>query len=177
MAGHSKWAQIKRQKGANDAKRSQLFGKIARLIAVEAKKVKGDTQSPSLKAVIERAKKQNMPNDIIDRAVKKGSTEKGADLLPITYESYGPGGVGIIIEVLTDSRNRSAAEVKHILSKHNATLAGIGAVTWAFSKENNQWAPTTTVEIDDAIAPLLEALVEELENNQDVQEVITNARE
>ncbi|MDD5050598.1 MAG: YebC/PmpR family DNA-binding transcriptional regulator [Candidatus Pacebacteria bacterium] len=175
MSGHNKWSQIKRQKGVSDAKKSKMFSKFGRLLVIEAKKAGGNLSSPSLKAVIDRAKAANMPNDTIDRALKKASTDKSAAMDSITYESYGPGGCAIIIEALTDNRNKAAQEIKFILSKYGASLAGIGAATWAFKKVGTGWEAQTTVPLEDADIATLEKLVDELEENDEVQEVFTNA--
>ena len=177
MSGHNKWSQIKHKKGITDAKKSQLFSKLAKFLTVEAKIAKGNASSPNLRAAIEKARKANMPLDNIERAIKKAS-DTGAQMESITYEAYGPGGAGIIIETLTDSKNRTAQDVKHILSKNEASLAGIGAVKWAFSSSAGQaekWMPTTTVSLEDEDLEKLEKLVDELEANDDVQEVFTNA--
>lgn len=177
MSGHNKWTQIKRQKGVTDAKKSKIFSKLVRFIAVEAK-LSGGKESPGLRAAIEKAKKVNMPKDIIEKAVKKAS-EPGAHMDNITYEAYGPGGVGIIIETLTDSRNRTAQDIKHILVKNGFALAGIGSVAWSFKKELTPeglvWEPTTLIPASDEDLELLEKLVDELEENDDVQDVYTNA--
>lgn len=177
MSGHNKWTQIKRQKGVSDAKKSRIFSKLSKNISMEAK-LSGGTDSPGLRAAIEKAKKMNMPKDVIDRAVKKGS-EPSAAMEAIAYEGYGPGGVGIIIETLTDNRNRTAQEIKHIFSKNNFALGGIGSVAWAFTKENTPegitWKPSATIPLSDPDLELLEKLVEELEDSDDVQEVYTNA--
>jgi len=177
MSGHNKWSQIKRQKGVSDAKKSKIFSKLVRYISVEAK-ASGGNDSPGLRAAIEKAKKVNMPADNIERAIKKAS-EPSAQMFSITYEAYGPGGVGIIIETLTDSKNRTAQDIKHILVKNGFALAGIGSVAWAFKKtispEGLVWEPVNTVEASDEDLELLEKLVEELENLDDVQDVFTNA--
>jgi YebC/PmpR family DNA-binding regulatory protein len=177
MAGHNKWAQIKHKKAITDAKKGKIFSKLVRFIAVEARLSNGK-DSPGLRSAIEKARKVNMPGENIERAIKKG-TEPSASMENIMYEAYGPGGVGIIIETLTDSKNRTAQEVKHILTTHNTSLAGIGAVAWAFKKEISSeglvWVPTTTVPVEDADIELLDKLVEDLENNDDVQDVYTNA--
>ncbi len=177
MSGHNRWTQIKRQKGASDAIKSKVFSKLSKNISVEAK-LAGGADSPGLRAAIEKAKKANMPKDVIDRAVKKGS-EPSANMEQITYEAYGPGGVGIIIETLTDSRNRTAQEMKHIFSKNGFALGGIGSVAWAFAKEKTPegtvWKPNTAVSLSDPDLELLEKLVDELEDSDDVQEVYTNA--
>jgi YebC/PmpR family DNA-binding regulatory protein len=177
MSGHNKWAQIKHKKAITDAKKSKIFSKIVRYIAVEAK-LSGGKESPGLRAAIEKAKKVNMPAENIERAIKKAA-EPSAQMESITYETYGPGGVGIIIETLTDSKNRTAQEIKHLLSKNGFTLAGIGSVVWAFQKEISPeglvWKPTSTISLSDTDLEILEKLVEELEENDDVQEVFTNA--
>ncbi len=175
MSGHSKWSQIKHKKGAADAKRGQLFSKLSRMISAQAKVAKGDRNSPALRAAIEKARAANMTNDVIDRAVSKATESK--DLESVTYEAYGPGGVGIIIEALTDNRNKAATEVRHILSKAGFALAGIGSVTWAFARENHEWHATTYVELSDTDAEALGELVDALEENDEVQEVYTNAHE
>ncbi len=177
MSGHNRWTQIKRQKGASDAQKSRIFSKLSRNISVESK-LSGGKESPGLRAAIEKAKKVNMPKDVIERSIKKGS-EPSSNMEPITYEAYGPGGVGIIIETLTDSKNRTAQKIKHILNKNNTALGGIGSVTWAFEKENTKegmvWNPTNTIPLSDEDLKALEKLVEELEEDEDVQEVYTNA--
>ena len=177
MSGHNKWTQIKHKKGITDAKKSKIFSKLVRYISVEAK-LSGGKDSPGLRAAIEKAKKVNMPGDVIERTVKK-AIESGTHMERIMYETYGPGGVGIIIETLTDSRNRTAQDIKHILSKNGFALAGIGSVAWGFVKENSPegsvWKSTTTISLSDADLELLDKLVEELEENDDVQDVYTNA--
>lgn len=177
MAGHNKWAQIKHKKAITDAKKSKIFSKLVRFISVEAK-LSGGKESPGLRAAIEKAKKVNMPGDVIERAIKKAS-EPGAHMDAITYEAYGPGGVGIIIETLTDSKNRTAQEIKHILSKNNLALGGIGSVVWGFVKEKTSegliWKPNILTPLSDTDLELLDKLVEELEENDDVQDVYTNA--
>jgi YebC/PmpR family DNA-binding regulatory protein len=177
MSGHNKWAQIKHKKAITDAKKSKIFSKLVRFISVEAK-LSGGKESPGLRAAIEKAKKVNMPAENIERAIKKAS-EPGAHMDAIVYEAYGPGGVGIIIETLTDSKNRTAQDIKHILSKNGFVLGGIGSVIWAFSKQKSPegftWTPATTIPLSDADLELLDKLVEELEENDDAQEVFTNA--
>lgn len=175
MAGHNKWSKIRHKKGAEDAKRSKIFSKLSKVITMESKKTNGDVNSPSLATVIETAKKENMPKDTIERAVKKGLDSDAAMMDPVTYESYGPGGSAMIIEGLTDNKNRAAAEVRHILSKNGLELAAQGAASWAFSKEGDEWVPSQTVELNDNDGEKLGKIIEELEDNDDVQGVFTNA--
>lgn len=181
MSGHSKWSQIKRQKGATDAKKSKVFTKHARLISVEAKKSKG-APSASLQTAVENAKKDNVPKDLIERAIKKGGEVGGENFEEVTYECYGPGGSAIIIEAQTSNRNKAAQEVKHILSKNGFSLASPGSASWAFKKQlptpengNIKWVPETTVPLEDSDLETLSKLVDELEENEEVEEVYTNA--
>lgn len=175
MAGHSKWKQIKERKAKTDGAKSKIFGKFARLITVEAKKAGGNLGAPGLKAVIERARKENTPNDIIERAIKKATEAGGQAMESIIYEAYGPGGVAIIIEALTDNRNKAAQEIKHILSEQGFALASQGSASWAFKKTGMVWEPTMTVPLSDTDLELLENLTSKLEENDEVQEVFTNA--
>jgi YebC/PmpR family DNA-binding regulatory protein len=175
MSGHSKWAQIKRQKGVEDAKKSKLFGKLGSLIATEAKKAKGDVTAAGLRAIIEKAKKENMPKDTIERAVKKGAGGEADAMETLTYEAYGPSGCALIIEAFTGNRNKAAAEIKHILSKHGASLAAQGAAAWAFTKNEDGWTPNSTLPLSNEDGAVVAAIIEELESNAEVQDVYTNA--
>jgi len=175
MSGHNKWSKIKHKKGAEDAKRSKIFSKLSLLITSESKKVNGDTSSPSLATAISTAKKENMPKDTIEKAVKKGTDSGTAALDSITYEAYGPGGCAIIIESLTDNKNRAAAEVRHTLSKAGYELATPGAAAWAFERKNMEWLPTSTIGLNESDGDKLGDLIDNLEDLDDVQEVFTNA--
>lgn len=173
MAGHSKWKQIKHKKAASDAKKSKIFSKLALLIANEAKKVNGDRNSPGLRAAIEKARAENMPSENIDRAIAKASQQQALEA--ITYEGYGPGGVGIIVEALTASRNKASQEIRFAFSKHGGNLGAIGSVTWSFEKKDGQWIPTTTIPLTDDDAEKLSVLVDALEESDEVNAVYTNA--
>lgn len=175
MAGHNKWTQIKRQKGAEDQKRAKLFGMLGRMITIESKKAGGNLSSPSLKAAIERARKANMPNDNIDRAIKRGTGSEAGALEEILLEAYGPGGVAILIEGVTDSRNRTVSEVKHIISKQGGTPATPGAAIWAFQKTSEGYSPTSTVDLSEIDLQTLATLVDALEEHDDVTTVTVNA--
>ena len=175
MSGHNKWSKIKHKKAATDAAKSKIFSKLVKVIQVEARLANGDVSSPGLAAAIEKAKKANMPKDNIERAIKKASGADAVALEPVTYEAYGPGGVALIIEGLTDNRNRTAAEVKHTLSKNNLSLAAPGSATWAFTKDNMEWTPTSMTEISESDGEKLDRVIEALEDLDDVQEVFTNA--
>ncbi len=175
MSGHNKWAQIKRQKGAADAAKSNLWGKLGKRIAVESKKAGGDVNSPGLRTIIETAKKTNMPKDTIDRAIAKGISADAADLEAITYETYGPGGAAIVIETLTDSRNRTAQEIKHLLSELGLALATPGSALWAFERVGTTYVPKTTVPLGESDNAKLMELLEKIDAHDDVEEVCTNA--
>lgn len=177
MSGHNKWSKIKNKKAVTDAQKSKIFGKLVRFIAVESKKSKGDINSPGLRAAIEKAKEANVPSDNIDRAIKKGTGGEGGEMEQITYEAYGPGGCAIIIDALTENRNKAAQEIKHILTKNGYELAVPGSAVWAFKKQagSSEWVPQNTIVISDEDGEKLNLLVEELEENDEVQEVFTNA--
>jgi YebC/PmpR family DNA-binding regulatory protein len=137
MSGHSKWATIKHKKGAADAKRGKIFSKIAKEMTIVAKAGGGDpNNNPTLRTLIAKAKSVNMPNDNIDRAIKKGTGELAADALEeITYEGYAGGGVGLVVKVLTDNKNRAAAEVRNIFKKNGSDFAGLGSVSRSFERK------------------------------------------
>ena len=174
MAGHNKWSKIKRQKEKTDAQKSKIFGKMVKLISVEAKKVNGNVSSPGLKAAIEKAKAMNVPNDNIERAIKK-SAEAGESEIVI-YEAYGPGGCAMIIEALTDSKNRANQDIKTILSRNGFAMAGPGAASWAFThNQGGDWIPTSTIPLSEEDGEKLGNLIDELEESDEVNEVYTNA--
>jgi YebC/PmpR family DNA-binding regulatory protein len=177
MSGHNKWSKIKNKKAVTDAQKSKMFGKLVRFIAVESKKAKGDLNAPGLRAAIEKAKEANVPSDNIERAIKKGQGGEGGEMEQITYEAYGPGGCALIIEALTENRNKAAQEIKHILTKNGFELAVPGSATWAFEKSagNSEWLPRNTISISEEDGAKLEILIEELEENDEIQEVFTNA--
>lgn len=176
MSGHSKWAQIKRQKATTDAKKSAEFGKFARLIAVEVRNAKGDVNSATVRAVIDRAKAAGLPKDNIERAVAKGAGSGAEALEQITYEMYGPGGVAILIETFTDSRNRTNQELKHLVSELGLALATPGAAAWAFVKgAEGGVTAQSTIPLSEEDEGKLAELVEKLEAQNDVENVYTNA--
>jgi YebC/PmpR family DNA-binding regulatory protein len=154
LSGHSKWSSIKHKKGAVDAKRGQLFSKLSRAIIVAAKEGGGDpANNMSLQNAIEKAKSYSMPKDNIDRAIAKGS---GADadaesFETIVYEGYGPEGVAVIVEALTDNRNRTAADVRHLFSKHGGNLGTAGAVAWQFDRRGVVVVPTDGVDEEELL--------------------------
>ncbi|WP_352419897.1 YebC/PmpR family DNA-binding transcriptional regulator [Proteiniborus sp.] len=137
MSGHSKWSTIKHKKGKADAQRGKLFTKLARYITVAVKEGGPDPEyNNNLKNAIEKAKEENMPNDNIERAIKKGSGDlDGANFEEITYEGYGPGGVAVFVECLTDNRNRTASDVRHAFDKFGGNLGSTGCVSWMFDRK------------------------------------------
>ena len=137
MSGHSKWSTIKRKKGANDAKRGKIFTKLIKEITIAAKMGGGDPEgNPRLRSAIMAAKGENMPKDNIDRAIKKGTGDlDGAVYEEILYEGYGPGGVAVLVETMTDNKNRTVAEVRHLFSKHGGSMGENGSVGWMFDRK------------------------------------------
>lgn len=168
-SSHKKQGKI----AENNAKKSKIFTKLVRLIQVEAKLSNGDVNSPGLKAAIEKARKENMPKDNIERAIKKAND--AGDTSAVMYEAYGPAGVGIIITGLTDNNNRTSQEIKSILTKNGGSLGAQGSVAWNFTKQADQsWTPNTTMEISDNEKESLENLINLLEENDDVQDIYSN---
>lgn len=173
MSGHNKWSKIKHKKAATDSQKSKIFSKHSMIITMESRKAKGDVNSPGLFAAIERAKKDSMPKDNIERAVQKGAGVGGAALEEIMYEGYGPGGVAVLIEVVTDNTNRTASEIRHTFSRNGLEMGTPGSAAWAFTKTHDGYVPTMPMEIDDATGEKLAEFLEQLEDNDDVTNVYT----
>ncbi|HJN62862.1 MAG TPA: YebC/PmpR family DNA-binding transcriptional regulator [Candidatus Paceibacterota bacterium] len=176
MSGHNKWSKIKHKKAAGDARKSKVFSKLVQLIQVESKKAGGDINSTGLKLAIEKAKKENMPKENIERAVKKGTSGGSVNLENVTYESYGPGGVAVIIETLTDNKNRTGAEVKNILTKNNLVLSTPGSALWAYERRDGRWDPKIFVDVNEEDKEKIKKLTEALEDQDDVQDIYTNTK-
>ncbi|MBI5140356.1 MAG: YebC/PmpR family DNA-binding transcriptional regulator [Candidatus Vogelbacteria bacterium] len=176
MSGHNKFSKIKRQKEATDAKKSKLFSQLVKQIITESRLAKGDRNSAGVKVAIEKAKAANMPSDNIERALKKGAGIGAGSMEEIICEAYGPGGVGIIIEGVTDNKNRTINEIKFILSESGSGLAGHGAVTWAFTKQDSEWEATTRIQLSDEDREKLDEIITTLENNPDIENIYTNAQ-
>ncbi len=175
MSGHNKWSKIKHKKAASDAQKSKVFSKHASFIAMEAKKAKGDIGAPGLIAAIERAKKDSMPKENIDRAIAKGKAADGASLSEVLYETYGPGGTAILITAVTDNPNRTTPEIKHILSKQGYQLGTGGSSLWAFVKTHEGYTPTAPMSLSDEDGEKLAVLIEALEAHDDVQDIFSAA--
>jgi YebC/PmpR family DNA-binding regulatory protein len=176
MSGHSKWSTIKRKKGAVDVKRGKIFSKINKEITVAARIGGGDpTGNPRLRAAIAAAKAENMPKDNIDRAIKKGSGElDGSNYEEVIYEGYGPAGVAMLVESLTDNKNRTVSDVRHLFSKHGGSMGEAGCVAWMFDKKGVIVFDKATVDEDQLMEAALEAGAEDLQAGESEFEVLTD---
>jgi YebC/PmpR family DNA-binding regulatory protein len=175
MSGHSKWATIKHKKGKTDARRGKLFSKLSRAITVAAREGGPDpSMNISLANAVEKAKAESMPKDNIERAIQRGSGgAEGEQYESIMYEGYGPAGVAMIVEVLTDNRNRSAAEVRNIFAKHGGQLAQPGAVAWVFERRGSIVVDATKYSEDDVMAAAIEAGADDVQQDGEQFEVLT----
>ncbi|QQS42741.1 MAG: YebC/PmpR family DNA-binding transcriptional regulator [Acidobacteriota bacterium] len=175
MSGHSKWHSIKHKKGAADAKRGKIFTRLIREITVAARDGGGDVDmNPRLRKAVADAKAANMPADNIDRAIKRGTGEmEGVSYEEITYEAYGPGGVAILIETMTDNRNRTVAELRHLLSKNNGNLGESGSVAWMFDRKGYFVVPKEQRSEDELFEIAIEAGAEDLKDDESNFEIFT----
>jgi len=176
MSGHSKWSTIKRKKGVADAKRGKMFTKLIKEITISAREGGGDPgANPRLRLAIDNAKAANMPADNIDRAIKKATGElEGVTYHELMYEGYGPGGVAMLIEVATDNKNRSVAEVRHLFSKYNGSMGENGSVAWMFDRKGIITLPIQNKTEDEIMDIVLEAGAEDLQTEEDYFEVQTD---
>ncbi len=176
MSGHSKWSTIKRKKGVADAKRGKIFTKLIKEITISAKEGGGDPgANPRLRLAIDNAKAANMPADNIERAIKKATGElEGVTYHELMYEGYGPGGVAMLIEVATDNKNRSVAEVRHLFSKYNGSMGENGSVAWMFDRKGIVTLPIQNKTEDEIMDIVLEAGAEDLHTEEDFFEVQTD---
>jgi YebC/PmpR family DNA-binding regulatory protein len=176
MSGHSKWHSIKHKKGALDAKRGKLFTKFIKELTVAARTGGGDPDANArLRKAISDAKAGNMPNDTIDRAIRRGTgAEEGVNYDEITYEGYGPGGVALLIESVTDNRNRTVAEIRHIFSKNGGNLAAAGAVAWMFEKKGYIVVDKSAKPEEELFDIVIEAGADDLRDDEDNFEIITS---
>jgi len=176
MSGHSKWHTIKHKKGALDAKRGKLFTKLIKEITVAARSGgSGDVVTNArLRKAVNDAKAANMPNDTIDRAIKRGTGElDGVNYEEISYEGYGPGGVAVMINVMTDNRNRTVSEIRHIFSKNGGNLGESGSVAWMFNKKGQIIVDGTVKGEDEMLELALEAGAEDMVNDGDSYQILT----
>src|ERR1700760_5102213 len=179
MSGHSKWATIKHKKGALDAKRGKIFTRLIKEIMVAAKAGGGEPDgNPRLRTAVAAAKAENMPNDNISRAIKRGTGEiEGAQYEEITYEGYGPGGVAIIVDVLTDNKNRAVSEIRHAFSKNGGNLGAEGAVAWMFTKKGVITVAKSAASEDKLTEIVLDAGAEDLSDEGENWEVLTDPKD
>lgn len=175
MAGHNKWSKIKHKKAVTDAKKAKEFSKFAQLIALESKNAGGDRNAPGVRLAVERAKRANMPNENIERALIKGASKEAANMEAVQFEAYGPGGVAIVATGVTDNNNRTASEIKHILNKLGYQLAEPGAAAWTFTKTEEGLAPISTIELSAEDQEKLAQITSALDEHDDIQDVVTNA--
>jgi len=179
MAGHSKWSNIKHRKGAQDKKRAQLFTKLAKEVTIAAKEGGKDVNfNPRLRLALEKAKKQSMPKDNIDRAIKKGTGElAGVEYVEIRYEGYGPGGTAFIVDVVTDNKNRSASSVRSNFAKNGGNLGADGAVAWDFEKKGQIIVKSEGIDLDEFMLEVLDMGAEDVIENDEVLEILTDPTE
>lgn len=175
MSGHSKWATTKRKKAAIDAKRGKIFTKLIKEITVAARQGGGDVDGNArLRLVVDNAKAANMPMDNIERAIKKATGEvEGAAYLELIYEGYGPGGAAILVESVTDNKNRTVAEIRHLFSRHGGALGETGSVAWMFEKKGVITIPYQSKTEDELMELVLEAGAEDLQKEDDFFEITT----
>ncbi|RII25931.1 MAG: YebC/PmpR family DNA-binding transcriptional regulator [Geobacter sp.] len=175
MSGHNKWSTIKHKKGAADAKRGKIFTKLIKEISVAAKLGGGDPNgNPRLRTAVDKAKAENMPKDNIERAIKKGTGGmEGVVYEEIVYEGYGPGGVAVLVEVLTDNRNRSVSDIRSIFTKCNGNMGEAGCVSWLFDKKGLIVFPKQT-DFDELFEAALEAGADDVADEEEQYEVLTD---
>lgn len=175
MSGHSKWATIKRKKGALDAKRGKMFTKLIKELTIAAREGGGDpSANPRLRLAVDNAKAANMPQDNIERAIKKATGElEGVTYHELTYEGYGPAGVAVLVEVATDNKNRIVAEVRHIFSKYGGSMGENGSVAWMFDRKGVISLPKQDKTEDDIMEIILDAGAEDLQGEDEFFEIYT----
>jgi len=176
MSGHSKWSTIKRKKGAADAKRGKLFTKAIKEITIAAREGGGDpSANPRLRLAVDNAKAINMPADNIERAIKKATGElEGVTYHELTYEGYATGGIALLVEVATDNKNRTVAEVRHLFSKHNGSMGESGSVAWMFEKKGIISLPKQEKSEDEVLEIILNAGAEDLQSEDEFFEIQTD---
>lgn len=175
MSGHNKWSKIKHKKAATDAQKSRIFSKHSRLITVEAQLAAGNRTAPGLVAAVERAKRDAMPKENIERAITKGTAVDSNQLQTVVFEAYGPGGSALMITAITDNNNRTNQLIKHTLSKAGYQLAAPGSAAWAFTKEVGGYRPITPINLSNEDGEALAELIEQLTELDDVQDIFTTA--
>ncbi len=179
MSGHSKWSTIKRKKGAADAKKGKAFTRLIKELTIAARMGGGNPESnPRLRAAMAAAKSENMPKDNIERAIKKGAGElEGTTYEEFVYEGYGPGGVAVLVDIMTDNKNRTAAEVRHIFTKNNGNLGESGCVAWMFEKKGTIVYDKTGVDEEKLMDIVLEAGAEDISDDENTLMVMTDPKD
>jgi YebC/PmpR family DNA-binding regulatory protein len=174
MSGHSKWHTIKHKKGAADAKRGKIFTRLIKELTVAARNGGGDADiNPRLRTIILEAKANNMPRENIDRAIRRGTGEEpGVSYDEVTYEGYGPGGVALMIETLTDNKNRTVGEIRHLLSKHAGNLAAENSVAWLFSRKGQIVVEKGKVDEDKLLSVALDAGADDMSDDGSAFEIV-----
>jgi len=175
MSGHNKWSKIKHKKAATDAHKGKLFSKHSSLITMEVKRAGGNPEAANVVAAIERAKKDSMPKENIERAVAKGTGSDANELEEVLFEGYGPGGVALLIQAVTDNNNRTAPEIRHLFTKAGLELGTPGSAAWAFTKTDEGYTPNAPMELDDATGERLAEFIETIEEHDDVTNVYSVA--
>ena len=177
MSGHNKWAKIKHKKAGTDAQRGKLFSRLIKEITIAARNGGADPNgNPRLRLAIQTAKSANMPADNIKRAVQRGTGElPGAVYEELTYEGYGPAGVALMVELVTDNKNRTVAEIRHILDRNNGKLAEAGSVAWMFQKKGSIEVPKSAIGEDDLLSIILEAGADDMRAEDDYYDITTSA--
>ena len=175
MSGHNKWSTIKHKKGAADAKRGKIFSKIIKEISIAARMGGGDADgNPRLRTALNAARMANMPKENVDRAIKRGTGElEGVNYEEITYEGYGPGGVAVLAEALTDNKNRTVAEIRHIFDKYNGNLGETGCVNWIFEKKGMIVIPLKGLTEDEVMELALENGAQDVKREEETFEITT----
>lgn len=176
MSGHSKWATIRRKKGALDAKRGKIFTRLIREITIAARQGGGDPEgNPRLRLAIDNAKAANMPADNIERAIKKATGElEGSQIVELTYEGYGPGGAALLVEVATDNKNRTVAEIRHVFSKGNGNMGESGSVAWMFERKGVITVKRDGKSEDEMMEIVLDAGADDLQTEEDFFAITTS---
>ncbi len=175
MSGHNKWSKIKNKKAVEDARKSKIFSIHVKTITMESKRAAGDINHPSLRAAIDRAKAVNMPSDNINRAIEKGQSGGGTDLEEVLYEAYAPGGIALMIEGITDNKNRTTPLIKHLLLEHGGSLGSTGSAQWAFTKSDDSWTPNITIALSDNDKEKVATLIDAILDQEDIKNVSSNA--
>src|SRR3989338_7301575 len=175
MSGHSRWQQIRHKKGLTDQKRGQIFSTLTKLVTVPAKDGADPETNPKLKTAIGKAKEFNLPNENIERAIKRASGKDKIGLEVLLIEAIGPLNISVLVEAITDNKNRSIAEIKHVFSENNFKMVPSGSLLWQFERKGREFIPKMPIQIDSETKTKLKAFFEKLDEHDDVEEIYSNA--